>query len=351
VLGRTRHGFDPHAAFFTALKQDPVLNRVHLIAEPWDTGPDGYQVGRFPGRWQEWNDKLRDSVRRYWLGRSNGHGVSRGEFARRFTASSDLFHHGQRRPTASVNFIAVHDGFTLLDLVSYSHKHNLANGEDNRDGRSDEPCTSFGVEGPTADAGIVALRQRVRRALLATLMLAQGTPMLCAGDEIGKSQGGNNNAYCQDNPSTWLDWAGADTGLAAYVGRLAALRRAEPALRHDRWFQSRSSGPDERSLSWFAPSGHEMQVNDWHDAQQQALACRINGEPPARPGHHALLLAFNPEALALPFTLPPPGAAGTWELLLDSSDDLAAGLRSRSRSGEVLRVPPQAVIVLRQVVA
>ncbi|MEK8049597.1 glycogen debranching protein GlgX [Ideonella sp. DXS22W] len=347
VLGRTRHGFDPHAAFFTALKQDPVLNRVHLIAEPWDAGPDGYQVGRFPGRWLEWNDKFRDSVRRYWIGRGNGAGVSRGEFARRFTASSDLFHHGQRRPSASVNFIAVHDGFTLMDLVSYSHKRNLANGEDNRDGRSDEVATCFGVEGPTADAGIVALRQRVRRAMLATLMLAQGTPMLYAGDEIGNTQGGNNNAYCQDNPTTWLDWAGADTALAAFVGELAALRRAEPALRHDRWFQARSTGPDERSLSWFAPSGHEMQVNDWHDAQQQALACRINGEPVDRPGHHALLLAFNPEALALPFTLPAPGAPGTWELLLDSSGDLGAG--QRTASADVLRVPPQSVLVLRQV--
>ena len=182
VLGRTRHGFDPHAAFFTALRQDPLLSQVHLIAEPWDAGPGGYQVGHFPDRFLEWNDKFRDSVRRYWLNQ----GVRRGEFARRFTASSDLFHHRQRLPSASVNFIAVHDGFTLADLVSHSRKHNDANGEGNRDGRDGEPCANFGVEGPTDDPAIAATRRRVQRALLATLLLAQGTPMLSAGDEIGE---------------------------------------------------------------------------------------------------------------------------------------------------------------------
>ena len=185
---------------FTALRQDPVLAQVHLIAEPWDAGWGGYQLGRFPGRFLEWNDKFRDTVRRYWLDR----GVRRGELARRFTASSDLFHHGQRRPSASVNFVSVHDGFTLADVVSHARKHNHANGEDNRDGRDGELSCNFGVEGPTDDAAIAATRLRVRRAMLASLLLAQGTPMLCAGDEIGNSQQGNNNAYCQDNATTWL---------------------------------------------------------------------------------------------------------------------------------------------------
>ena len=228
VLGRTRHGYDVNAAFFTALAQDPILARARLIAEPWDAGPGGYQVGRFPGRWQEWNDKFRDSVRRYWLDR----GVGRGEFARRFTASSDLFHHGQRSPLASVNFIAAHDGFTLADVVSYASKHNQANGEDNRDGRDDEPAANFGVEGPSADATVLRTRSRVQRAMLATMLLAQGTPMLNAGDEIGNSQQGNNNAYCQDNPTGWIDWQHADrdaAGLrAARAGAAPRGARAAP---------------------------------------------------------------------------------------------------------------------------
>ncbi len=221
VLGRTRHGYDVNAAFFTALAQDPILARARLIAEPWDAGPGGYQVGRFPGRWQEWNDKFRDSVRRYWLDR----GVGRGEFARRFTASSDLFHHAQRSPLASVNFIAAHDGFTLADVVSYASKHNQANGEDNRDGRDDEPAANFGVEGPSADANVLRTRSRVQRAMLATMLLAQGTPMLNAGDEIGNSQQGNNNAYCQDNPTGWIDWQHADHDAA---GLRAARAGAAP---------------------------------------------------------------------------------------------------------------------------
>ncbi|MBP6902002.1 MAG: glycogen debranching protein GlgX [Burkholderiaceae bacterium] len=356
VLGRTRHGFDPHAAFFTALKQDPVLSGVHLIAEPWDAAADGYQVGRFPGRWLEWNDKFRDTVRRYWLGRANGMGVSRGEFARRFTASSDLFHHGQRRPSSSVNFVSVHDGFTLADVTSYSRKHNQANGEDNRDGRNDEPAAHFGIEGDTGDAAILALRGRVRRALLATLMLAQGTPMLGAGDEFGNSQGGNNNAYCQDNPTGWLDWARADEAQIGFVAALAALRAAEPGLHHDRWFQSQSrpgSGGSalERTLNWFAPSGQDMQVHDWHDGQQQALACRINGQDRgtvASPGRHALLLCFNPEAQAQPFTLPAPHGTphSGWQLALDSSLDLAPGLSVPA--GGVLRVPAQSLLVFKE---
>jgi isoamylase len=343
VLGRLNHGYDPQAAFFTALKQDPVLNQVHLIAEPWDAGPGGYQVGRFPGRWLEWNDKFRDTMRRYWIGHAGPHGhsgVGRGEFARRFTASSDLFHHGQRRPSTSINFLAVHDGFTLADVVSYATKHNLANGEHNRDGRNDEPCHPFGAEGPAAEPGILALRGRVRRAMLATLVLAQGTPMLCAGDEFGNSQQGNNNAYCQDNPTGWLDWPQADHALVDFVARLLALRASEPALRHDHWFHAHGTHPGERSLDWFAPTGQPMQVNDWHDSQQQALACRINGVP----GEAALLLAFNPEPVALAFSLP--AVPGDWTLLLDSSGDLPQA--TDMASCRILRVPGHALVVLRQ---
>ncbi|MFO1340983.1 MAG: glycogen debranching protein GlgX [Burkholderiaceae bacterium] len=338
VLGRTPHGFDPQAAFFTAMRQDPVLAAVHLIAEPWDAGHDGYQVGRFPGRFLEWNDKFRDAVRGYWLGRDAGAHVSRGEFARRFTASSDLFHHGQRRPTASVNFVAVHDGYTLNDVVSFSHKHNHANGEGNRDGRDGELSASFGHEGPTDDAAIRATRERVRRAMLATLMLAQGTPMVNAGDELGNSQGGNNNAYCQDNPIGWLDWAGSDAGLTRFVGELAALRRAEPLLRHGRWFCQPPGEPGDAFLTWFTPVGSEMHVHDWHEAGCLAFACRIRAHDPRPP---PLLLLFNPDPAPQPFTLPP----GPWALRLDSSGSLPPG-HALAASAH-LTAPARSLLVLR----
>ena len=345
VLGRTRHGFDGHAAFFTALAQDPVLARARLIAEAWDAGPDGYQVGRFPGRWLEWNDKFRDTVRRYWLGAAGGAGVGRGEFARRFTASSDLFDHGQRTPLASLNFITAHDGFTLADVVSFSRKHNQANGEDNRDGRNGEPASNFGVEGLTSDAAILRQRERVQRAMLATLLLAQGTPMLLGGDELGNSQQGNNNAYCQDNPTGWLAWADADPPLLAFVQRVLALRREEPALHHERWFQHAPCATGERSLVWLTPAGHEMQVHDWHDASQRAFACRIDASPAAlqeaREGSRHLLIAFNPEAQTQTFHLP----AGRWRVALDSAGELDAG--STLPAQQPMAVPAQALVLLR----
>jgi glycogen operon protein len=306
-----------------------------MIAEPWDTGPDGYQVGRFPARWLDWNDKFRDTVRRYWLDR----GVSRGEFARRFAASNDLFHHGRRTPLSSVNFIAAHDGFTSADFTAFAKKVNQANGENNRDGRDDEIAAVV----PEAD------RARVRRALLATLLLAQGTPMLLAGDEFAHSQGGNNNAYNQDNPTTWLDWSHADAELLAFVQRVLQLRYAEPALRHDRWFAHAPAPKGERSIVWLAPSGHDMQVHDWHDAAQHAFACRIDAAPEsprdaspktgqAHTGCRHLLIAFNPEPHATPFTRP----AGDWQVALDSSGGLCA-----VQPGKPLGVPAHALIVLR----
>jgi glycogen operon protein len=326
VLGRTARHFDPHAGFFAALAQDPLLARAHLIAEPWDTGPDGWQTGRFPGRWREWNDRFRDTVRRYWLGR----GVGRGEFARRFTASNDLFHHGRRAPLASVNFIAAHDGFTLADFTRFAGKHNHANGEHNRDGRDDEVAAALPG----------AVRPRVQRALLATLLLAQGTPMLLAGDEFGNSQQGNNNAYNQDNPIAWLDWGHADTSLMQFVARVLALRRAEPALRHARWFEPAPAPEGERSIVWLAPSGHEMQVHDWHDGAEHAFACRIDASPKSphdNGGCRHLLIAFNPESTARAFTLPP----GRWQVALDSSG------QASTLAAHTLEVPAHALVVLR----
>ena len=335
VLGRTTHGFDPCAPFFTALRQDPLLARARLIAEPWDAGPQGYQVGRFPGRFLDWNDRFRDAVRGYWLGA----GTDRGEFARRFTASDDLFHHDQRGPNASVNFISVHDGFTLADLVSYARKHNLANGEGDRDGRDDELSGNFGVEGPTDDARVLETRRRVRRAVLATLMLAQGTPMLCAGDEIGNSQQGNNNAYCQDNPTAWLDWASADADLLAFVARLAALRRAEPLLHHDDWFRADGNDPTRAWVHWQLPDGGPIHVHDWHDPQARALACIIR--PASMDGGAAsLALLFNPTPDQAPVTL----RDGDWSLLLDSSRD---PVDDAAPTAGVAAVPARSLQLLR----
>ena len=329
VLGRTSHGFDPQAAFFTALRQDPVLAKVHLISEPWDAGANGYQVGRFPGRFLDWNDKFRDTVRGYWLQQG---GVTRGELAKRFSASSDLFHHSQRRPSASVNFISVHDGFTLLDMVSYSRKHNHANTEDNRDGRDGEMCVNYGVEGATEDAKILQLRQRVRRAMLATLLLSQGTPMLCAGDEIGNSQQGNNNAYCQDNALTWLDWAAADTSLTDFVAQAVALRRAEPVLRSDEWSHA---GP---KRIWRTPGGQELHGNDWNDHHHKAFACELSlqSSSPSR-----LYIAFNPGDHAEAFNVPD----CAWQLALDSSGIM----HNAPQPGSSMAVPAHSVVVLRGV--
>jgi glycogen operon protein len=325
VLGRTEQGFDPCAPFLAALQQDPILAQVHLIAEPWDSGPHGYQVGCFPGRFLDWNDKFRDSVRGYWLQR----GVDRAEFARRLTASSDLFHHGQRRPSASVNFLAVHDGFTLHDVVSYSQKHNQANGEENRDGRDGELSANFGVEGETADVAINLQRRRVQRAMLASLLLAQGTPMLCAGDEIGKTQQGNNNAYCQDNAMGWLDWSQADDGLRDFVADLLALRRLEPALHSDQWSTSITGEPGAVHRIWRTPCGQEMTIHDWHDAGKTAFSCES----------HPILQVFNPASHPTAFSL-----SGQWQLLLDSSAELSPGLSASS----CLLVPAHAVLVLRR---
>ncbi|HEY8974586.1 MAG TPA: glycogen debranching protein GlgX [Burkholderiaceae bacterium] len=345
VLGRTKQGFQPDAPFFVALRQDPVLSRVHLIAEPWDAAPDGYQVGRFPGRWLEWNDKFRDTVRRYWLFAGTPQAVGRGELARRFTASSDLFNHGQRTPLASVNFIAVHDGYTLADLTSFDRKHNEANGEGNRDGRDGEPSASFGVEGPTGDPWILAQRGRVRRAMMATLLLAQGTPMLCAGDEIGNSQQGNNNAYCHDGPLTWLDWSAADTSFQRFVADVLALRRAHATLRPTDWRSTAAVGAGAPRLTWLSPRGHEMAAADWHDEKAQSFACRIDPAPTAAPPlDPALLVIFNGEDRALDFRLP----AGFWQLALDSSLELHAEIFPDTVLTQSLHLPARSLVVIRQ---
>jgi glycogen operon protein len=326
VLGRQHPHFNPHAPFFTALAQDPMLAGVRLIAEAWDAGPEGYQVGRFPGRWLEWNDKFRDSVRRYWLGPWLPQRCTRGEMARRFSASSDLFHHGGRRPTASINFVACHDGFTLADVTRFTHKHNHANGEDNRDGRSDELCADTGPAAP-----------RVQRAMLATTLLAQGTPMLNAGDEGARSQGGNNNAWNQDNPTGWMVWppsATVDAELIAFVGRVAALRRQHALLRCERWFGQDPQADHGPTLQWRSPAGHALHHHEWHDADDAAFAGLLSAA-----GDTSLLIAFNPAAAARRFALP----AGVWQVALDSAGVQAEG----SVAADAVDVAAHALLVLQ----
>ncbi|PWF55344.1 glycogen debranching protein GlgX [Massilia glaciei] len=317
-LARYEQGFSPRAAFLAALAQDPVLARVKLIAEPWDIGPGGYQLGNFPDGWLEWNDKYRDTMRAFWLGGE----VTMGQFGRRFAGSSDLFEHHARAPAASVNFICAHDGFTLRDLVSYQHKRNEANGEGNRDGHNHNLGANCGAEGESDDPAVLALRARLRRALLATLVFSQGTPMLLAGDELGHTQGGNNNAYCQDNAVSWIDWAGADLELGHYVARLVGLRKRLPALRRATW---------QCPIAWTRFDGAPLDGADWHSGAQRSIAILLGA------GLESCLLLVNATAHAVAFTLPP----GAWQLLLDSADPAAPPHILQGRAA----VPPHALLL------
>jgi isoamylase len=327
TLGRENDNFDPGSGFFDAVRQDPVLAGVKLIAEPWDIGPDGYQLGNHGPRWAEWNDRYRDTVRRFWR---NDYGVL-PELAARLAGSADIFERQGRRPWASVNHITAHDGFTLMDLVSYGTKHNEANGEDNRDGHNENVSTNHGIEGPSDDAEIVAVRNRHRRNLLATLLVSQGTPMLLAGDEFGHSQGGNNNAYCQDNETSWIDWSAIDTDndtLIQFVRRLIRLRRDHPVLRWPRFLHGTHSSGGVKDITWLDPDGAEMTTEHWQRPASRSLGLMLNGEAgtfqfqdgtPA-PGE-LLLLLFNGNDSEIAFTLPRVPHGTVWRRLLDTSEE------------------------------
>jgi isoamylase len=325
ILAREPHGFDEGGGFLKSCRQDPVLSSVKLVAEPWDIGPGGYQVGGFPPGWAEWNDQFRDTVRAYWKGEE---GMA-GKLAQCLTASGERFNQRGRRPWASVNFISAHDGFTLADTVSYNDKHNEANGEDNRDGHSDNRSWNCGVEGPSDDEAVLALRARQQRNLLATLLLSQGTPMLLAGDEFGRTQQGNNNAYCQDNEISWVDWgtAGNDAGraLAGFSARLLALRHDLPVLRRNRFLAGTFfEDIGAKDSTWFTPAGEEMQAPQWEDPQTRSFALLLDGRAPASAiavaAHDAsVLLVFNAWHDAVPFTLPT-APAGAWTLKIDTAD-------------------------------
>lgn len=333
VLGRSERGFSEHAAFFTALLQDPVLAPVKLIAEPWDAGEDGYKLGEFPSRFMEWNDQYRDVMRRYWL---QGKG-DRALFVRRFMASSDIFHKASRQPASSINYIAVHDGYTLRDMVSYEAKHNHANGEDNRDGRDAEPACNFGVEGASDDAQVLLMRRSASRALMATMLLSQGTPMLCAGDEMGRTQQGNNNAYCQDNAISWLDWQQPDDMMLKLVQALTRLRREYPVLRHRQWFDA-SSG-NHYAMQWMSCEGYALSHEDWHATHDLAIAVRMTSKD-----QPDLYLGFNPHAQERTFHLP----QGAWRVKLDTADEAIAHETAASQYREQYYAKGMSVYVLVQ---
>jgi isoamylase len=322
ILAREPHGFDQLSGFLIACTQDPILNRVKLIAEPWDCGPGGYQVGGFQPGWAEWNDKFRDTVRDYWRGEA-----SAAALAPRLCASGDIFNHRGRKPSASVNFITAHDGFTLNDLVSYNDKHNEANGENNNDGSSNNRAWNCGAEGPTDDAAIVALRERQKRNFLATLLFSQGTPMMLAGDEFGRTQNGNNNAYCQDNEISWVDWSFAErnAALVDFVRMLTALRRKYPILRFTRFLMGAYNEElGIKDVTWINATGAEMRAEDWTDANARCLGMLIDGraQPTGirRRGQEAtLLLVFNAWHDVVKFTLPRGNGEGEWSLLLDTN--------------------------------
>jgi len=347
ALARQEGGYSKVAAFLDMVAQDPVVSRVKLVAEPWDVGQaDSYDLGRFPPLWREWNGKYRDAMRGFW--RSTPVGI--GEFATRFAGSADLYATTGRRPTASVNLITVHDGFTLRDLVSYNDKHNQANGEDNRDGTSDNNSWNCGAEGPTGDPGIQALRARQSRAMLTTLMLSFGVPLLLGGDEMGRTQQGNNNAYCQDNEITWFDWAGADTALRDFTTGLIAFRRAHPVFRRRRFL----AGAEAAELQWFTPAGTPMDGADWADPNARAIAIYLDGSDDpdtAEDGTPLLdddfLVLVNSWWEPLDFALPATRPAARWQAEIDSYDPAApAGANARG-AGDKVAVGPRSVVVLR----
>jgi isoamylase len=350
ALARELHDVDRLSTFFDLVQQDPVVSQVKLIAEPWDVGEGGYQVGNFPPLWTEWNGKYRDTIRDFWRGRP----ATLPEFASRISGSSDLYASSGRRPVASVNFVTCHDGFTLHDLVSYDAKHNEANGEDNRDGSDDNRSWNCGAEGPTADPAVLALRARQQRNFLTTLFLSQGVPMLLAGDEMGRTQRGNNNAYCQDNEISWVDWSpeGAEQDLLQFTETLAALRREHPVFRRRRFFRGESPDGEVGDIVWLTPGGAEMTAADWAAGYARSLGVFLNGDAITEPDPRGerirdtrFLLLFNADSNPVTFTLPEASLAGGWEVVIDTARSLAEGTALLPKSE--IPVADRAVVVLR----
>ncbi|MEA3018608.1 MAG: isoamylase [Actinomycetota bacterium] len=354
TLARELHAVDRLSAFFDLIQQDPIVSQVKLIAEPWDVGDGGYQVGNFPPLWSEWNGKYRDTVRDYWRGED----ATLSDFAYRFTGSSDLYASNGRLPNASVNFITAHDGFPLNDLVSYNDKHNEANGEGNNDGEGHNRSWNCGVEGPTDDPAVLELRAKQRRNFLATLFLSQGVPMLLGGDEIGRTQGGNNNAYCQDNEMSWFDWEHADVVLLAFTRWIVGFRRDHPVFRRRRFFEGRPmrGNPD---IGWFAPDGTEMSEDDWEKGFAKSLGVFLNGDaipsvdPRGEPVRDdSFLVLLNAHYEPLDFVMPD-RYGQQWSIVLDTADALPPSVEPMAdqrlaKANESLAVADRSIQLLRR---
>ncbi|MGB6109418.1 MAG: glycogen debranching protein GlgX [Mycobacterium sp.] len=354
TLAREFYDVDRLSAFFDLVQQDPVISQVKLIAEPWDIGEGGYQVGNFPGLWTEWNGKYRDTVRDYWRGQP----ATLGEFASRLTGSSDLYEDTGRRPGASINFVTCHDGFPLADLVSYNEKHNEANGEHNRDGESHNRSWNCGVEGPTADPQIVALRHRQMRNIIATMMVSQGTPMISHGDEIGRTQHGNNNGYCQDSPLTWVDWslAGPNADLLEFTRKATALRTEHPVFRRRRFFEGTPirSGEQARDIAWLSPTGQEMTPADWNSGFGKCVTVFLNGAAIPAPDSRgqrvvddSFLLCFNAHDETVDVVTPDGEYAQQWSAVLDTADPTGA-TDLVVPAGEKIALVGRSMLVLRK---
>lgn len=350
TLARELHEVNQLSAFFDIIHQDPVISQVKLIAEPWDLGEGGYQVGKFPTGWGEWNGKFRDSVREYW----NGSESILGEFANRITGSSDLYQ-DYRRPTASINFITAHDGFTLTDLVSYNEKHNEANKEDNNDGESHNCSNNYGAEGPTDDPVITELRNRQKRNFLATLFLSQGVPMLLAGDEIGRTQQGNNNSYCQDNKISWIDWQNADSELLEFTRKLIDFRRSHAAFSRKSWFKGEPvKGNGIEDIAWFQPDGSEMSAEHWNQDFARSIAVFLNGQ-----GLHAVnsegekvvddnfYIIFNASEQTIEYKLPDDRYAKEWTIVFDTARYQQDEEERKCKANEKVKIDGRSVILLR----
>jgi glycogen operon protein len=344
TLGREDGDFDPFSAFFDTVGQDPVVSQVKLIAEPWDVGRmDSYDIGRFPPLWSEWNGRFRDTVRDWW----RSHDGLLPDFASRLCGSADIYDRPDegRRPSASVNFVTVHDGFTLDDLVSYDRKHNEANTEDNRDGTDDNRSWNCGAEGPTGDVGVNTLRARQKRAFLVTLLLSAGVPLLLGGDELGRTQRGNNNAYCQDNEITWFDWSAVDEDLLRFTKELIALRRGHPVFRRRRY----STGKEAADLRWFIPSGTEMTAENWADPNARSVALFIDGSTDPDIGadgtpmvDNDFLMLINAWWEPLAFAVPADLSARRWDVVCDTFDPAR-----KVAVAQELTVGPRSIVLLQ----
>ncbi len=355
-LARQFHEVDRLSAFFDLVQQDPIVSQVKLIAEPWDVGPGGYQVGNFPPRWTEWNGKYRDTVRDYWRGEP----ASLGEFAARLSGSSDLYESDGRAPYASINFVTAHDGFTLRDLVSYNDKHNDANGEGNNDGESHNRSWNCGAEGPTDDPEVLALRTRQQRNFLVTMLLSQGVPMILHGDEIGRTQQGNNNVYCQDNELSWVDWDDMDEELLAFTSKVLELRAEHQVFRRRRFFTGHAIDGGLPDIAWLSPDGTPMGADDWDQASVRPLTVFLNGDGITEPGlrgeeivDDSFLLLLNPGHEDVEMTLPDGPYGDQWQLVLDTTAPVDASAREDDtkpdQAGTTRQLPARSVVVMRRV--